>query len=185
MRFSPNLIYREITDGVTTPWRAGATRTYLELTYRKVINAKAMKRPIGVTILAIINGLQVLLLAFMGVATFFLSRLILEQLQTEPEVAGVLGQLPPAVIDAFPKVLGIIFLVLALANGALAVGLWALKSWAWYLNLALQGLGIFGNLGGLLMVNPISMASIAFSAFYIYYFLQQPVQEAFGIRNVF
>ena len=144
-----------------------------------------MKRPVGVTILAIIDGLQALLLAFIGVAAFFLSRLILEQLQAEPEVSDILEQLPPAVIDAFPKVLGGIFLVMALANGAIAIGLWALQSWAWYLNLGLQALGIFGNLGGLLMVNPVSVASVTFSAFYIYYFLQQPVQEAFGIRNAF
>lgn len=144
-----------------------------------------MKRPVGVTILAIIDALQALFLAFLGVAAFFLSQLILEQMRLEPETSDLLDQLPPGAIEAFPKVLGGIFLVLALANAALAIGLWALQSWAWYLNLGLQALGIFGNLGGVLMVNPISLASVAFSGFYIYYFLQQPVQEAFGVRNAF
>ncbi|NEZ67593.1 hypothetical protein D0962_33355 [Leptolyngbyaceae cyanobacterium CCMR0082] len=144
-----------------------------------------MKRPVGVTILAIIDGLQAILLGLMGIAAFFLSKIILEQMRLEPEMSGLLEQLPPEVIETFPKVMGGIFLVLALANAAIAIGLWALQSWAWYLNLMLQALGIFGNLGGLLMVNPISLAAVAFSGFYIYYFLQQPVQEAFGIRNVF
>ncbi|MEM1253982.1 MAG: hypothetical protein AAGI69_16245 [Cyanobacteria bacterium P01_H01_bin.21] len=144
-----------------------------------------MKRPVGVTILAIIDGLLALLLALLGVAAFFLSRLILEQMQAEPEVSDVLAQLPPALIDAFPKVLGGVFLVLALANGAIAIGLWVLQPWAWYLNLGLQALGIFSNLGGLLLVNPVSLASVAFSGFYIYYFLQRPIQEAFGVRNAF
>ncbi len=144
-----------------------------------------MKRPVGVTILAIIDALQALFLGFLGVAAFFLSKLILEQMRLEPETSDLLDQLPPGVIETFPKVLGGIFLVLALANAVLAIGLWALQSWAWYLNLGLQALGIFGNLGGLLMVNPISLASVAFSGFYIYYFLQQPVQEAFGVRNAF
>ncbi|EKU98597.1 hypothetical protein Lepto7375DRAFT_7900 [Leptolyngbya sp. PCC 7375] len=144
-----------------------------------------MKRPVGVTILAIIDGLQAILLGLMGVAAFFLSKIILEQMRLDPEMSGLLEQLPPGVIETFPKVMGGIFLVLALANAAIAIGLWALQSWAWYLNLMLQALGIFGNLGGLLMVNPISLAAVAFSGFYIYYFLQQPVQEAFGVRNVF
>ena len=144
-----------------------------------------MKRPVGVTILAIINGFQALFLGFLGIAAFFLSQIILEQMRLDPEMASLLDQLPPGVLETFPKVLGGIFLIMALANGAIAIGLWALKAWAWYLNLVLQGLGIFGNLGGLLMLNPISLASIAFSGFYIYYFLQQPVQTAFGIRNAF
>ncbi|ESA34930.1 hypothetical protein N836_14310 [Leptolyngbya sp. Heron Island J] len=144
-----------------------------------------MERPVGVTILAIIDALQALLLGFLGVAAFFLSKLILERMRLDPEMSDLLEQLPPGVIDAFPRVIGGIFLVLALANAAIAVGLWALQSWAWYLNLGLQALGIFGNLGGLLMINPVSLASVAFSGFYIYYFLQEPVQEAFGINNAF
>ncbi len=144
-----------------------------------------MKRPIGVTILAIIDGLQALLLGFIGVAAFFLSRLILEQMRLDPEMSELIDQLPPSVPEVFPKVLGGIFLVWAVANAVMAVGLWALQAWAWYLNLALQVLGIFLNLGGLIIINPISIAAIAFSGFYIYYFLQQPVQEAFGISNAF
>ncbi len=144
-----------------------------------------MKRPIGVTILAIIDGLQALLLGFIGVAAFFLSKLILEQMRLDPEMSELIDQLPPSVPETFPKVLGGIFLVWAVANAVMAVGLWALQAWAWYLNLALQVLGIFLNLGGLVIINPISIAAIAFSGFYIYYFLQQPVQEAFGISNAF
>lgn len=144
-----------------------------------------MKRPVGVTILAILDGLQALLLGLMGIAAFFLSQLIIEEMRLDAEMADFLDQLPDSVPETFPKVLGGIFLVMALANFAIAVGLWTLQAWAWYLNLGLQALGIFGNLGGLLLINPISLASVAFSAFYIYYFLQEPVQTAFGIRNAF
>lgn len=143
-----------------------------------------MQRPIGVTVLAIITGLGAVLLGFIGVSAFFTGPL-LERLLLEPDVAELLDQVPPEVIDTFPKVLGAIFLGLALVNGAIAIGLWALQTWSWYLTLIVQGLGILSNLGGLLLLTPISLASIAFSGFYIYYFLQQPVQDAFGVKNAF
>ncbi|MEA5465681.1 hypothetical protein [Leptothoe sp. PORK10 BA2] len=144
-----------------------------------------MQRPIGVTVLAVIDGLVALFLALISVGTFFLGQLILGEMRLDAEMSDFLDQLPAGVPETFPKVLGGIFLVMAIGNAAIAVGLWALKSWAWYLNLGLQALGIFGNLGGLLLLSPISLASIAFSGFYIYYFLQPPVQQAFGIRNAF
>ena len=144
-----------------------------------------MQRPIGVTVLSIINGLQALLLTLVVIAAFLVFFLLFVRMSLDGEIAELLDQLPPGVPEIFPRVLGGIFLVMALANAAIAVGLWLLQTWAWYLNLGLQALGIVGNLGGLLMVNPISLLSIAFSGFYIYYFLQQPVQEAFGIRNAF
>ena len=144
-----------------------------------------MQRPIGVTVLAIVDGLAALLQTLIGVAAFFLGQLIVSEMRTDAEMAEFLDQLPPGVPETFPKVLGAIFLVMAIGNAAIAIGLWVLKSWAWYLNLGLQALGIFGNLGGLILLNPISLAAIAFSGFYIYYFLQPPVQKAFGIRNAF
>ena len=143
-----------------------------------------MKRPIGVTILAIINGLSTLVLGLIGISAFFAGP-VLDQLMQDPELADLLETVPPEAIDIFPKVLGAVFLVLALINGAIAVGLWFLQSWAWYLTLVFQGLGIVSNLGGLLLLNPVSLASIIFSGFYIYYFLQPPVKEAFSIRNAF
>lgn len=145
---------------------------------------EAVQRPIGVTILAILTGLGGLLLAFIGISAFFIGPL-LDRLLQEPDVAELLDQVPPEAIDLFPKVLGGIFLVMALVNVAIALGLWALQAWAWYLTLVFQGLGILSNLGGLLFLSPVSLASIAFSGFYIYYFLQKPVQTAFGIRNAF
>ncbi len=144
-----------------------------------------MERPIGVTILAIIDGLVALIFGLVASTALFAGPRLIEQMRLDPELADLLDQLPPGMPETFPKVLGGMFLVIALANGVMALGLWTLQAWAWYVNLGLQGLGIFGNIGGLLFLSPISMASIAFSGFYIYYFLQHPVQEAFGIRNAF
>ncbi|NEQ55268.1 MAG: hypothetical protein F6K11_34980 [Leptolyngbya sp. SIO3F4] len=143
-----------------------------------------MQRPVGVTILAVLTVLSALFLAIIGIGCF-LAGPIIDQILQDPEIATLIEQVPPEAIEIFPKVLGSIFLMMALANFAIAFGLWALKAWAWYLTLIFQGLGIFSNLGGLLLLSPISLASIAFSGFYIYYFLQKPVQEAFGIRNAF
>lgn len=143
-----------------------------------------MQRPVGVTVLAVITSLGALVLALIGISAFFTGPL-LDRLLQDPELAKLIEEVPPEVLDTFPKVLGGIFLMMALANVAIAFGLWALKAWAWYLTLLFQGLGIFSNLGGLILLNPVSLASIAFSGFYIYYFLQQPVQEAFGVRNAF
>ena len=144
-----------------------------------------MRRPVGVTVLAVIDGFVAFFMTLVGIGAFFVGQLIIDEMRLDAEMSVFLDQLPAGVPETFPKVLGGIFLVMALGNAAIAIGLWALKSWAWYLNLGLQGLGIFGNLGGLLILNPISLAAIAFSGFYIYYFLQPPVQEAFGVRNAF
>ena len=144
-----------------------------------------MRRPVGVTVLAVIDGFVAFFMTLVGIGAFFVGQLIIDEMRLDAEMSVFLDQLPAGVPETFPKVLGGIFLVMALGNAAIAIGLWALKSWAWYLILVLQGLGIFGNLGGLLILNPISLASIAFSGFYIYYFLQPPVQEAFGVRNAF
>ena len=142
------------------------------------------QRPIGVTILAVLTALTALFLALAGVASF-LTGPLLTQIMQDPELVELLEEVPPEVLDIFPKVLGGIFLMMALSNVAIAFGLWTLRAWAWYLTLDFQGLGIFSNLGGLLLLSPFSLASIAFSGFYIYYFLQQPVQTAFGVRNAF
>ena len=144
-----------------------------------------MRRPVGVTVLAVIDGFVAFFMTLVGIGAFFVGQLIIDEMSLDAEMSAFLDQLPAGVPETFPKVLGGIFLVMALGNAAIAIGLWALKSWAWYLNLGLQGLGSFGNLGGLLILNPISLAAIAFSGFYIYYFLQPPVQEAFGVRNAF
>lgn len=143
-----------------------------------------MKRPVGVTILAILTILSALSLAIIGIGCFLAGPLI-EQVLQDPELAVIVEQVPPDVIELFPKVLGVTFLVMAFANVAIAFGLWTLRAWSWYLTLIFQGLGIFSNLGGLLLLSPISLVSIAFSGFYLYYFLQPTVQTAFGIRNAF
>ncbi|NEP63713.1 MAG: hypothetical protein F6K31_43615 [Symploca sp. SIO2G7] len=143
-----------------------------------------MQRPIGVTILAILNSLGALVLILIGTSSF-LTGPLLDQLMQDPDLAELMKTVPPEAVDIFPKVLGGVFLVLAAINIAIAIGLWTLQAWSWYLTLIFQGLGILGNLGGLLLLSPVSMASIVFSGFYIYYFLQQPVQTAFGIRNAF
>ena len=143
-----------------------------------------MRRPVGVTILAILTILSGLFLVIIGLGSF-LAGPLLEQVLQDPDLAVLIEQVPPEAIEIFPKVLGVTFLVMASANFAIAFGLWTLRAWSWYLTLIFQGLGIFSNLGGLLLLSPISLASIAFSGFYIYYFLQPPVQEAFGIRNAF
>ena len=45
-----------------------------------------MKRPIGVTILAIINGLSTLVLGLIGISAFFAGP-VLDQLMQDPELA--------------------------------------------------------------------------------------------------
>ena len=142
------------------------------------------QRPIGVTVLAIIDGLVALFWGLVGISLFFVGP-ILNQISQDPEMAELVEGIPAELFETLPKVFGSFFIALALLNAVMAIGLWMLYAWAWYLNLGFQALGILSNLGGLLLINPISLAFIAFSGFYIYYFLQQPVQEAFGVRNAF
>ena len=51
-----------------------------------------MQRPVGVTILAIIDGIQALLLTIMGTAVLFLGKLVVAEMQAEPELSELFEQ---------------------------------------------------------------------------------------------
>ncbi|NEP54704.1 MAG: hypothetical protein F6K65_40320 [Moorea sp. SIO3C2] len=142
-----------------------------------------MQRPVGVTILAIIDAIQALLLTLLGLSTLFLGQVVVAEMRAEPDMSDLFEQLPPDFPELLPKLIAGVFFAIALANVLIAAGLWLLHTWAWYLNLVLQAIGIFGNLGGVLLVNPVSIAAVVFSSFYIYYFFRRSVQIAFRVRS--
>lgn len=87
-------------------------------------------RPIGVAILAILVVLVGVLLLLGAIAVLFLSGFV-----------ALVGLLP---FGALGGILGIILLIIALLWIAVGLGLWHLRSWAWWLAVIVMVLSIIG-----------------------------------------
>jgi len=125
-------------------------------------------RPQGITILAIIS--------FVGGAFAVLGGL------------GALGfgayLSAAAGIGGLFQILGIVALLLGIAEVAIGYGFWTLKPWAWSLALVVFVVGIiveilrFLSWGGYGFTN--ILISIAISAIVVYYMNQASIRQAFG-----
>jgi lysylphosphatidylglycerol synthetase-like protein (DUF2156 family) len=79
------------------------------------------QRPIGVTILAILSFLGGLFEIFAGLGMMAL--------------AAISGTIDPAVfgpLAAFMGIIGILLLILGLVTMVVAIGLWRMRAWAWW-----------------------------------------------------
>jgi len=110
-------------------------------------------RPLGITILAILQLLGALGLLLLGVAALAL-------LSSMPLLA--------ALIAIAPLIIGIIMLVLF-------YGLWTLKGWAWIWTLIINILGIIFDV----MSTPIPMFSLAIGVIIVVYLLVPTTRSAF------
>jgi len=130
-------------------------------------------RPLGVTVLAILEfifgSLALLLgLAFIAFAPFITSLLPSSQLPITLELlAGILG-------------------AAILAGGAVALligwGLWMGKGWAWWLTVVIYTLNLLSSLVALSRGDATGMIPLLISALILYYFFKPSVKEYFGIR---
>lgn len=92
------------------------------------LTSTTRRRPLGVTIIAILMFIQAIFQMIFGLRVFFTATAL------EPVTGLVVGWIPLA--------FGILILVLAW-------GLWTLKSWAYWTTLVLEGLNILLNLSQL------------------------------------
>lgn len=134
-----------------------------------------ISRPIGVTIVAILQILGGVLLLLAALSIFLAGNTILaEMAQQNPEIS---------VTSAFLPILGTMLLVFAAIAFLIAFGLFRLKGWAWLATLILQGINVFTNLSSLIS-RPADAAGSLFqliiSGIIIYYFLTPGVKRAFG-----
>ena len=156
-----------------------------QVTERKEPQRKV--RPVGVSIIAILEAVVSLFTLFGGIALVGLAAFLaaggwgvipeqeLERaLREMPWASGFTGVRFMALTTAFLTVMGIIVLAIAVIGFVLAWGLWVGKRWAWTATIVLSVLGILLNLFSL----PASIIGILIYAAIIYY-LTRPYVKAY------
>lgn len=121
--------------------------------------AAVAARPTGITILAVLAGLEGIFALLGGFGLMFLGSI----------GAGIGGTL-----------LGLAFLALAGLAIAFAFGAWTLKPWAWPLGVAFAGFAIVINLLQLIGGNAGSVLGIIIAGVVLYYLNQPTIKSLFG-----
>lgn len=130
-------------------------------------------RPLGVTILAILEFVGGVLALLLGL--FFMA--------VGPYVAELFaGTAVPPLLSALLGVLGVVFLVAGLVALLVGWGLWTGKGWAWWIVVVLEVLGVVSSLAGLAMGDPSSLLGLLIAALILYYFFKPHVKDFFGVR---
>lgn len=84
----------------------------------------------------------------------------------------------------FGAAAGTFVLVFAALYAVIAVGLFAGRSWGWYLTLLGAGLGMLGGVVSLLAMDVVSAAvNMGISGLIAWYFFSPPVQAWFGVSH--
>ncbi len=106
-------------------------------------------RPLGVTILAILDAISGILLILLGIG--FGALMGLGMMTMLRDLIRQYGRMLPiaAPIGAIILVIVAIFLVFGFIDLIMAWGLWTGKTWAWWLTVILTGLGLLMQLGNL------------------------------------
>jgi lysylphosphatidylglycerol synthetase-like protein (DUF2156 family) len=125
-------------------------------------------RPLGVTVVAILQFLGGILLVLGGAALAALPQLV-----GLPLFGFLLGGL-----GVFLVVIG----ALALLVGW---GLWTGKGWAWWLTVILQALNIVLSLALLALGELTAIVSLIIAAIILYYFFKPHVKAYFGVKVSF
>ena len=146
-----------------------------------------MNRPSGVTAIAILFFVFMVLLVLCAIGAFvggaFVASIIASAAQQRG--AGMAGAGVGAVIGG---VIGVFLLIFAALNAICGFGLWKMKEWARILTIVLCGIGAcFGALGmmaGMLHFNILLMfwrlAWLALDVIIVWYLLQPQVKAAFA-----
>jgi hypothetical protein len=145
-----------------------------------------MGRPVGVTILAILNFIGAAFWLLCGIVMIlgggFIATMLSQQGQGSAGAAGILAGLGAAA--------GVFIIIIGGVSALLGFGLWKLKGWARIVTIILTGifgaLGVLGLLGGFIHFNlfatVIRICVLAIQAFVIWYLLKPEVKAAFQPR---
>lgn len=127
-------------------------------------------RPLGVSIIAIILGIEAILQILASLAMFGLA------------IAGVF-----TVVYAGPAtiaiVMGILFLIIGIVELAVTMGLWNLEGWAWTVAVVVTWIDIiFDVIGGFVGAQTFgaTMLSMAIPLIVLIYLYQSGVRQAFN-----
>jgi len=122
------------------------------------------KRPIGVAILAILSFLAGLAEIVIGLGLMALSAV--SGAVIDPSVYGPLA--------AFIGVIGAVLLLLGIVTMAVAVGLWRMRSWAWWVAIIVNVISI------LVVIGTYSWYGLVFPLIIVIYLVV--VRDKFGFR---
>ncbi len=140
-----------------------------------------MERPIGVTVLAILDFLGALLCIGGGLVLLLGMGIAGAGMMQQSRGGG-------AFLAGLGAVGGVVCLIAAAISALVGFGLWKLRNWARILTIVFSGLGILGGLPGLatalLHFNlPTLVFTLVFLGIYaliIWYMFQPHVKQAFG-----
>jgi hypothetical protein len=142
-----------------------------------------MGRPVGVTILAVLNFIGAALCLLGGIGMIlgggFIATMLSQQGQGSAGAAGVLAGLGAAA--------GVFIIIIGGISALLGFGLWKLKGWARIVSIVLYGISgalqLLGLLGTLAHFNVLALVWsvfwVAVDAFVIWYLLKPEVKAAF------
>lgn len=141
---------------------------------------RARARPLGVTILAILDGLGGVLGVILGLLLLVAGPV----LGSDPEFQAALARELP---EPFPQfagellaALGAILLVLGLVYLLLAWGLYQGRGWAWTLAMALVLLSLAWSVATLVFGDATGLVGVAIYGFLLWYFTRGGVKAWFG-----
>jgi hypothetical protein len=136
------------------------------------IQQPTKRRPVGVTILAILGFVSTAFSLLVGLGLISVIPLVLS--------AG-----PPAeqIIAPEARILGVCLLLIGIVQLLFSVGMWALEGWAWILGQALVVVGVAADIWlGARGHAPIWVATVgvAIQVLILWYLLTATVRRAFG-----
>lgn len=136
-------------------------------------------RPMGVSILAVLSGIEGVISLIIGIFIAVFSPVIVKLAEEK------MSEIPAnkEFMMAFFSVVSLIFIIVGLVSLLVAYGLWKGKKWAWFLFLAMLILGaIFSTLSLLAGVNVLrDLAAVAVTVLILYYVTRSHVREYFGV----
>ncbi|MFX0203912.1 MAG: DUF2127 domain-containing protein [Candidatus Hodarchaeota archaeon] len=154
----------------------------------RMVEASPLKtRPLGISILAVLEGIGSFFTLLGGIALLGLAALLstqgggnipveeLEQAFQQIPWASIFASIPILTFTTtFFAVIGIILLLVAILGFIMVWGLWVGKRWAWSITLVLQGINIIMGIFSL----PGSLISVLITCAIIYY-LTRPYVKAY------
>ena len=146
----------------------------------------AAKRPLGVTLLAVLSFISVgtyLMLMFLSLFAPETVRSLLEGLS--PQGSG------PVMLLSMGRILGIYFAAMALLGGLFGYGMWTLRNWARWVTIVLSAISLVATVAGLIGIGTgMSVSAILVGLFRIglcllvlWYMWVPGVRLAFRSRN--
>ncbi len=141
-----------------------------------------MERPVGVTVLAVLEFISAGFLILLGLL-LIVGMSVLGAMGGGGEGSGVM-----AVLGTLGAVAGVVVMILSVIPLAVGIGLWKLKNWARIVVIVFSILGLvsnlFGVIGGVSTGEMVSLSSgvigLGINILVIWYMLQAHVKQAFG-----